>query len=320
MTYTPETPDETFRFTFDGDLVVSGEVVEDGETEAFELNDGEELVRLDVGVVHFRPKPEGGWKWTLFLESEPGVWFERADGYGRIQAEFVAEIAAHDSNEDGGEDGGDDDGGLIGGDKFWFNISEEGEQKEVVSVWQWVDGVKTQETISPDETYTVLADLDGDWIIKAEAKDGDDKIDGNSGSDTLKGGSGSDNMAGGDDADELWGGLGNDILRGGKGGDKLNGGEGKDMFVFKSVAEGGLGKFDDVIADFVRGQDKLDLRAFDLDYIGRDDFAGEGDAQLRLEGFTGGVRMFADVDGDGSADFSMEIHGVRFMAEADCML
>jgi Ca2+-binding RTX toxin-like protein len=83
-------------------------------------------------------------------------------------------------------------------------------------------------------------------------------IDAKGGHDTLNGSTGNDTLLGGAGNDVLLGDAGNDRLNGGVGNDFLIGGAGKDTFVF---AKGGG---QDIIADFVGGQDKIDLSAFGL--------------------------------------------------------
>jgi Ca2+-binding RTX toxin-like protein len=73
----------------------------------------------------------------------------------------------------------------------------------------------------------------------------------------LDGGAGNDLLIGGGGNDSLFGGAGNDRLIGGGGNDYLAGGAGADMFVFSS----GFGR--DVIADFVQGDDRIELRFHD---------------------------------------------------------
>ncbi len=62
-----------------------------------------------------------------------------------------------------------------------------------------------------------------------------------------------DTIKGNAQADRLWGNGGNDTLTGRGGDDHLTGGTGNDAFVFS------LGDGHDIIADFVSGQDKVDL-------------------------------------------------------------
>lgn len=78
---------------------------------------------------------------------------------------------------------------------------------------------------------------------------------GNAGANRLDGGGGYDRLDGGAGNDTLNGGAGNDTLIGGLGNDLLTGGTGSDRFLFAS----GFGS--DTVADFTRGQDKIDLTA-----------------------------------------------------------
>jgi len=89
-------------------------------------------------------------------------------------------------------------------------------------------------------------------------------MNGNGGDDILFGNGGNDTVLGGADNDVLDGGKGNDILDGGSGNDILTGGPGHDTFVFAPVEPDGLPGGNDVITDFVHGQDKIDLTAFHI--------------------------------------------------------
>lgn len=107
---------------------------------------------------------------------------------------------------------------------------------------------------------------------------GNDTLDGGTGNDLLDGGSGNDLLMGGMGDDKLFGGTGNDVLVGGYGHDVLDGGAGNDVLIGgagQDILTGGTGadtfKFEgfgdstadhpDVITDFQRGQDKIDLSA-----------------------------------------------------------
>lgn len=141
-------------------------------------------------------------------------------------------------------------------------------------------------------------------------------IRGNAGDNILRG-------RGGDD--RLFGGAGDDTLVGGPGQDWLSGGAGADVFVFASAADAGLGESRDVISDFGRGPDKIDLRRIDADtsrdgnqaftYISDDEFRGEA-GQLR---FDLGV-LIGDTDGDGLADFEIALRGVERLPADNILL
>ena len=98
---------------------------------------------------------------------------------------------------------------------------------------------------------------------------GNDTLNGNSGNNYLDGGADNDLMYGDDGDDSLFGGTGNDTLRadagndtliGGMGLDSMLGGTGADMFVFLGLDESTTTQRD-IISDFVKGEDKIDLSA-----------------------------------------------------------
>jgi Ca2+-binding RTX toxin-like protein len=122
--------------------------------------------------------------------------------------------------------------------------------------------------------------------------DGLDTLNGNGGNDIIDGGAGNDSVFGGSGNDTMNGGTGNDALGGGSGVDRMTGGEGADTFVFDDD-ETGTGTNRDVIADFVRGVDKINLEAMDANrstfafgdqdftFIGTGGFTNGGGGQVR---------------------------------------
>ena len=90
---------------------------------------------------------------------------------------------------------------------------------------------------------------------------GDVTIKGGAGNDVLWSSSGNDTLDGGINNDKLDGGWGNDKLIGGAGNDTLTGGAGKDVFVWSLGDKGTPGTpAQDVITDFNKSEDKIDLR------------------------------------------------------------
>ncbi|MFO1210686.1 MAG: calcium-binding protein [Amaricoccus sp.] len=154
---------------------------------------------------------------------------------------------------------------------------------------------------------------------------GADAVSGGDGVDTLRGGSGNDALAGDAGNDVLSGGAGNDRLIGGAGADRLNGGDGADSFAFVRPGDTASGTLRDVVLDFATGVDRIDVSAMDAKstvagnqafaYIGGAAF-GDHAGELR---FAGGV-LQGDIDGDGVADFSIQITGVTRMAATDFIL
>jgi len=94
---------------------------------------------------------------------------------------------------------------------------------------------------------------DGDDFIFGGA--GADAVSGEAGNDMLHGQTGDDALTGGPGIDTLGGGVGNDRLEGGPDNDLLAGGAGADVFAFAA----GFGH--DRIADFIQGQDAIELPA-----------------------------------------------------------
>jgi Ca2+-binding RTX toxin-like protein len=147
------------------------------------------------------------------------------------------------------------------------------------------------------------------------ASDEEDRIVGSSCGDTIK-------ALGGNDI--VHGGGGNDALNGGLGSDVLFGNRGADRFVFRSVIDSTVAG-PDSIRDFHRGQgDKIDLRGIEhaslggdpLDFIGGNSFSGHA-GELRIDRAHHLVQ--GDIDGDGSADFAIEVN-VANLAKSDFLL
>ena len=107
-------------------------------------------------------------------------------------------------------------------------------------------------------------------------------LDGRGGNDLLYGNGGKDTLLGGEGDDLLDGGQGKDVLEGGNGNDTLFGGKGDDTFVFACNSG------NDVIKDFDKGQDQIDLAAFNTTFRSLDDDHdgrlenGEGDSHIAI--------------------------------------
>ena len=152
----------------------------------------------------------------------------------------------------------------------------------------------------------------------ADGGPGDDTIVGGTGKDTLLGGSGNDLLDGGDDNDSLAGGAGNDILIGGEGRDQLTGGAGADVFRFLAPTEMGFGGGSDTIEDFTTGLDRLDFSGLGLHFAGMA-FTGAAN-ELIYTVTSGDATVWLDVNGDGTADFSLRLLGVRSLSAGDFIL
>ncbi len=121
---------------------------------------------------------------------------------------------------------------------------------------------------------------------------------------------------------------GNDVLRATAGVDELTGAAGRDRFVFgdaKPLAQAASVR--DIVTDFVRGTDRIDLRTIDADSTkaGNQSFklvtAFDGKAGQLVAAQAGGNTLLSgDVNGDGRADFVIQLTGVSAFGAADVML
>ena len=148
---------------------------------------------------------------------------------------------------------------------------------------------------------------------------------------SIDGGVGNDRLIGGDEADLLLGGGGNDTLRGGgdadviqggAGADTVRGDEGADVFVFASASElRTTGPFD-LIRDFTRDEDVIDLSQMPgaLVFNGTGAFSGGGTRSVTysVTGTTTTVRV--DADGDGVSDGSILLNKITVLSAADFLL
>lgn len=168
----------------------------------------------------------------------------------------------------------------------------------------------------------------GARIENAKAGGGNDVVQGNdlanrlwgnAGSDTLMGNFGNDTLTGGSGGDSLSGGTGSDRLIGLGGGDRMDAGSDNklDVFVFQSRNDSAANLNRDVLFNFDMGEDIIILRGLDAntDKAGNQKFAGlggrPGDYGLWAMQRDGSTILFADVTGDGRADFSLKLAGIN---------
>lgn len=160
---------------------------------------------------------------------------------------------------------------------------------------------------------------------------GNDRLNGGAHADSLDGGDGDDTLIGNTFNDTLRGGDGDDLLNGGANKDLLTGGVGADIFVFSALSHSGnLTTTADIISDFVRGDDLIDLSAFDAkanNALPNDAFAFIGTAvfssiagQLRVAQSGGNTYVQMDANGDGLADAMVRINGLLTLNASDFIL
>jgi len=160
---------------------------------------------------------------------------------------------------------------------------------------------------------------------------GNDTLFGMGGNDNLLGGAGDDWIDGGSGNDTMSGSTGNDTLRGGTGVDSLEGGTGNDVFDFDDISESGVGVgLRDIIADFVQGQDRIDLNTIDANsgssgnqdfsFIGTADFSAA--AQVRYFTSAGSTILQANIGGSNNnvVDFEIQLTGTFTLLITDLSL
>ncbi|KNG92917.1 calcium-binding protein [Pseudaestuariivita atlantica] len=149
------------------------------------------------------------------------------------------------------------------------------------------------------------------------------RLEGGGVSDRLYGRAGDDTLDGGAGADAMYGNLGADVMTGGTG-------DVRDRFIYFQANETGVGAGNrDIITDFVSGEDRIEISRIDADitqgfkqrfeFIGGLDFTGRA-GQLRFEIDAGTTLVQADRDGDGIADFEIELTGELLLTRDDFLI
>ncbi|WP_134499746.1 M10 family metallopeptidase [Microvirga pakistanensis] len=189
-------------------------------------------------------------------------------------------------------------------------------------------GTGTDTAVYANAKAGVLADLMNGTGNTGDAS-GDtyssiENLTGSAYADSLRGTDSANTIAGYAGNDTLYGRGGNDRIIGGAGKDILSGGSGADVFDFDATTES-LSTARDTISDFLRGSDRIDLRSIDANtrmsgdqafsFIGGKAFTGSA-GQLK---FSAGV-LSADVNGDRTADFQVNVSGLSVLAATDFLL
>ncbi len=159
---------------------------------------------------------------------------------------------------------------------------------------------------------------------------------GNTFANTITGNSGSNKLSGLGGNDTMSGGSGNDFLIGGTGRDVMSGNSGNDVFDFNLLSESGkTATTRDVIKDFAVKLDDINLATIDAStkaagnqafkFISTQSFhkvAGELRFQQSNAAGTANDKTIVsgDVNGDGLADFSIELTGLKGLTAGDFIL
>ncbi|MFO1376880.1 MAG: VCBS domain-containing protein [Steroidobacteraceae bacterium] len=177
-----------------------------------------------------------------------------------------------------------------------------------------INGTSNGETINGTAGADLVNALAGADTVNALG--GADEVHGGNDRDNLYGGDGDDTLLGEGDKDFLYGEAGNDTLIGGPSSDRMNGGPGNDLFVILAASDSTLTE-QDVIQDFVQGQDRIDLAAI----LGATDLLWGGTTPTPYGAWYGPVntttQVYVDLNGDTTADFRVQANGSYAFTTAD---
>ncbi|MBL4919390.1 calcium-binding protein [Szabonella alba] len=214
--------------------------------------------------------------------------------------------------------------GDAGSNIIWGGLGNDTVQGGTGNDTVYGGGSGTNQLFGNDGNDLIFAGNGGDLIGGGA---GNDIIRGGNGADTIYGGLGNDDLAGGAGNDVIfgsagnniiWGGLGNDTIHGGTGKDSINGGPGADTFVFASAAHIGIGGGRDVITGFASGEDQIDLTALNTTFNGTGGVLGGGQASFYYAAAAG--LLIGDQNGDGAADWVLELTGAPGVTAGDFLL
>jgi Ca2+-binding RTX toxin-like protein len=243
--------------------------------------------------------------------------------YGQEDGDRLAGGAGNDYL-DGGT-GADNMIGGVGNDTYFVDNAK--------------DVIDDQGAATDQDTVIVMATITyklGASVENAELKDvsGAASLTGNTLNNELTGNSSKNTLDGGIGKDVIYAGAGEDTLIGGAGADQLSLGQDTsvDMLVYRAVSESLAGERDR-ISQFMSKQDKLGLSDMDANsqMAGDQAFAFNGTtakanavwyqaAEVDGNKATPDLIVYADVNGDGKADFEVGMVGVAKLAQVDFVL
>lgn len=159
----------------------------------------------------------------------------------------------------------------------------------------------------------------GDTLIGSDERN---DLYGYAGNDLISGAGGDDLLNGGDGADTIDGGVGNDLIQGAAGADRLTGGAGFDVFRLSAGDSGSLSGTWDIVTDFARAEDSIEISAAaGFRWIGTDVFEPGLPAglpyDLRYEIIGSDTHVMADTNRDGIADLVVVLNGVHALDATD---
>ncbi|MDB5660442.1 MAG: hypothetical protein JWS10_3057 [Cypionkella sp.] len=181
-----------------------------------------------------------------------------------------------------------------------------------------------KDTVRSSTSYVLGANLEV-LILTGSAANGG----GNALANSITGNNASNALSGNAGNDIIYAGGGRDTLSGGAGSDKSYGGTDglADVFVFTAASHTAVGASRDVVYNFTRGADDIDLRTIDArsaTSATNDAFLFSGKtAQAHSIWFSAegsNVIVKGDVNGDRVADFEIQVIGVSSVGASDFLL
>lgn len=323
-----------FAGTNDDDTLVAADVTGSVDAEIY-LNDGDDMLTADDGYTAFAFMGSGN---DTFIGSGADDWVRGQGG-----ADSLSGGAGNDTLR--GEDGTDTiDGGagndmifasgggadvIDGGDGTDTLIYDSDEGRVLVDLQADVSGAAFARFFTAGagegQTFANIENVRGGALAdNLRGDSGDNLLEGGGVSDRLYGRAGDDTLMGGSGADALYGNLGVDVMTGG---DDLGR---RDRFIYFQTEESGVGEGNrDIITDFRAGEDRIELSRFDADttlgnkqaftFVGGAGLSGTaGELAYVHEG--GNTIVQADFDGDGVADFEIELTGIMGLAADDFLI
>ncbi len=226
-----------------------------------------------------------------------------------------------------GGDGNDTLTGAAGNDRLEGNVGNDtlygGDGNDVLIGGlgsDYIDGGSGTDTLSFETSATwVSADLSANnyW-------NGDAAWDNVVNVENLTGSSYADYLYGNSSANTLIGGAGNDSITGNAGVDTSTGGAGADYFIYKAIADSGMGALNrDIITDFSHALgDRIDVSTFagTFAFIGTSAFSGGATPAINYAIASGNTIVGFDTDGNGSANFEIQLVGSHSLLSSDFIL
>ena len=223
-----------------------------------------------------------------------------------------------------GGDGNDIVGGGVGADILYGGYGNDTYLRGAGDIVSEQLGAGT-DTVRSGSSYALAENLEVLVLTGTSAMNGvgntlANTITGNSAANILNGSSGNDTIFAGAGADTLVGGAGRDVLYGGS--DSL-----ADVFLFASWTHTAVTTGRDVVVNFTRGSDDIDLRAIDAwssTAAQNEAFLFSGTTaqahSLWFVVYGGSIIVRGDVNGDTTAEFAIQINGLTAIDSFDILL